>query len=136
MRYILLFVLFFTACQDKTYSRIYKQSEVGTTILALSISETNQTIKAIVLKALKHTDFKVVSGSPYALEIDGATYPKKCNNPTTSTYDATYDGYIKLTLLKNMKRIYICQKDYHGRLDEGAISALLEKMQEDLKITP
>ncbi len=136
MKYLLIFLLFFTACQDKTYSHIYKQSEIGANISTISLSETNQTIKAIITSALKNTHFIVAIGSPYALEIDGATYPKKCNNPNTSTYDATYDGYVKLTLLKNMKLIYMCQKDYHGTLDESAFATLLEKMQEDLKLTP
>jgi len=134
MRYLLLFLLFFTACQDKTYSRIYKSEEVGANIPALSISETNQTIKSIAVSALKNSGFKVVTGSPYALEIDGATYPHKCNNPNTSTYDATYNGYIKITLLKNMQRIYMCQKDYHGTFNEEVIETLVEKMKDDLKL--
>ena len=127
-------MLIFTACQDKTYSRIYISDEIGASLSTLSVSETNQTIKSIVISALKNTDYKVATGSPYVLEIDGATYPKKCNNPNTSTYEATYNGYIKLTLLKNMKRVYMCQKDYHGTLNEEIIEDLLEKMQNDLEL--
>ncbi len=133
MRYLLLFIIIFTGCQDKIYSRIYKSDEVGANIPSLSISEINQTIKSIAIVAIKNADFKVVTGSSYVLEIDGATYPKKCNNPNTSTYEATYDGYIKLTLLKNMKRVYMCQKDYHGTLNEGVMQDLLEKMKDDLE---
>ena len=134
MKYILLFVLIFAGCQDKTYSRIYKKEEVGAKIPTLSISDINQTIKTIAIKAIKNANFKVESGTPYVLEIDGATYPKKCNNPNTSTYEATYDGYIKLTLLKNMKRIYMCQKDYHGTLTEKVVEDLLDKMKDDLNL--
>jgi len=134
MRYLLLFILLFTGCQDKIYSRIYKQDEVGANIPTLSISETNQTIRAIAISAIQDAHFKVATGSPYVLDIDGATYPKKCNNPNTSTYEATYDGYIKLTLLKNMKRVYMCQKDYHGILNEEVIEDLIEKMQDDLEL--
>lgn len=134
MKYLLLCILIFTGCQDKTYSRIYKKEEIGAKISTLSISDINQTTKSIAISALKNSNFKVATGSPYVLEIDGATYPKKCNNPNTSTYEATYDGYIKLTLLKNMKRVYMCQKDYHGTLNEEVIEALVEKMKDDLEL--
>jgi len=134
MKYLLLFILIFTACEDKIYSRIYKKDEIGSSIPILSISEINQTIKSIAISAIKSANFKVATGTPYVLEIEGATYPKKCNNPNTSSYEATYDGYIKLTLLKNMKRVYTCQQDYHGSLTQKIVTNLIEKMKEDLKL--
>lgn len=134
MRYLLLFILIFTACQDRTYTRIYQKDAVDMNISTMSLSESNQTIKTNVTLALEKSGFKVISGSPYALEIEGTRYSHKCNNPNTSTYDATYDGFIKLTLLKNMKRIYMCQKDYHGKLDEHIMIELLTKMKQDLKL--
>ncbi len=131
---LLTVTLLFTACQDKTYSRIYKKDALDGGIPTLTLSESNQTIKTMLTSALKKRGFRVASGSPYALEIEGTRYSHKCNNPNTATYDATYDGFIKLTLSKHMKRIYMCQKDYHGALDETIMIELLERMQSDLRL--
>ncbi len=137
MRYFVpLILLILLGCEDKTFSRIYKKTIVGKPLTTVSLSETNQTLRSMLIKALQKEHIKVISGANYLLELDGATYPKKCNNPNTSTYDATYNGYFKLTLRKNMHPLYMCQKDYHGTLNHEVIEALLARLKKDLKLTP
>jgi hypothetical protein len=132
MKYLLLFILIFSGCEDKTFSQIYDKNEVGKKITNISLSETNQTIRAVISTALEKSDFHIVSGSPYVLEFDTRVYSHKCNNPNSSAYDRTYDGFVQLKLLKNFKRIYICQKDYHGVFNDVVIEELLERMKRDL----
>jgi hypothetical protein len=134
MKLFLLIPLLFLACEDKTFTRIYQKEQIGKTIPSISISENNQTIKTMAEKILKNEHFTLQAGAAYVLELEGSTYPKKCNNPNATTYDATYDGYIKLTLLKNMKRLYMCQKDYHGDLNPSIISDLITQMKKDLAL--
>jgi hypothetical protein len=126
-------ILFF-GCEDKTFSRIYDKKAIGEKITYIAVSESNLTIKNMAIEALLNEGFSVKVGSAYVLEVEGSHYPKKCNNPNTSTYDATYDGYIKLTLLKNMKPLYMCQQDYHGVVNTNIIEHLIKKMQEELKL--
>jgi hypothetical protein len=121
-------------CEDKTFTHVYDKQVVGKKISSIAVSESNISIKNMAIKALKSQGFDVKVGSIYVIEIEGSRYPKKCNNPNTSTYDATYDGFIKLTLLKQMKPLYMCQQDYHGRLNTNIIADLVEKMKEELKL--
>jgi hypothetical protein len=132
MKLFLLITLLLLGCEDKTFTRIYQKEQVGKTIPAISISENNQTLKSMAEKVIKEY-FTLQVGAPYVLEIEGSSYPKKCNNPNTTAYDATYDGFIKLILLKNMKRLYMCQKDYHGELNPNIIHNLIKQMRRDLK---
>ena len=133
MRVLVLIALLFLGCEDKTFTRIYQTEYVGKPIPALSISENNQTIKTMAEKVIQKY-FTLQVGAAYVLEIESSSYPKKCNNPNATAYDATYDGYIKLTLLKNMKRLYMCQKDYHGDLNPSIINDLITQMREDLAL--
>ncbi len=130
---LLIVLLFFIGCEDKTFTRIYQKEQVGKAIPALSISENNQTIKTMAEKVIQQY-FILQVGAAYVLEIESSSYPKKCNNPNATAYDATYDGFVKLTLLKNMKRLYMCQKDYHGDLNPSIINALIKQMKRDLDL--
>ena len=132
MKYLLLFILIFSGCEDKIVSQIYDKNVVGKNITNISLSETNTTLREMISMALKNSNFHLVSGSPYVLEFDTRVYSHKCNNPNSSAYDRTYDGFVQLRLLKNFKRIYICQKDYHGEFSQEVIEELLERMKRDL----
>jgi len=133
MRYLLLIILIFTGCEDKVFSQLYDKQIVGENITDISLSETNSTLRKLISTALKNKKFHLVTGSPYVLEFDTRVYSHKCNNPNSSAYDRTYDGFVQLRLLKNFKRIYICQKDYHGEFSKEIIEELLEKMKRDLE---
>jgi len=51
----------------------------------------------------------------------------------TSAYDASYDGFVRLTLLKNNQKVYMCQKDFKGELSVRAVEKLLILMRDDLE---
>jgi len=133
MKLFLLIPFLLLGCEDKTFTRIYQKEQVGKAIPALSVSENNQTIKTMAEKVIQEY-FTLQVGAAYVLEIEGSSYPKKCNNPNATAYDATYDGYMRLTLLKNMKRLYMCQKDYHGDVTPDIIHDLLQQMKKDLAL--
>jgi hypothetical protein len=134
MRYLLLLITFliFLGCEDKITSHFYGKKEVGKNISSVSLSETNSTLREIISNAVKNSDLKLVSGSSYVLEFDARVYSHRCNNPNSSAYDRTYDGFVQLRLLKNFKKIYSCQKDYHGEFNSEVVEDLIEKMNRDL----
>ena len=135
MKYLLsIMIVLLLGCEDKTFTRIYDQKIIGEKIETIAISESNQSIKTMAITALKEEGFHVQAGASYVIEVEGSSYPKKCNNPNTSTYEATYDGYVKLTLLKHMRRLYMCQQDYHGEVNSAIIKRLLKKMKEELQL--
>jgi hypothetical protein len=136
MRYLLRLITFliFLGCEDKITSQLYDKSEVRKNISSISLSETNTTLREIISKAAKKSNFHLVSGSPYVLEFDTRVYSHKCNNPNSSAYNRTYDGFVQLRLLKNFKKIYICQKDYHGEFSYEVVKDLLDRMKRDLEV--
>jgi len=136
MRYLLLLMLIFGGCEDKSYTKIYNTKMIGLSTPTLSLSETNQSIKNMLAAVLVKEGFHIDSASLYTIEVDADTYHHKCNNPNTATYDATYDGFVKLTLLKGMKRLYMCQKDYHGELNSKVFATLFSHMKKEFKLHP
>ena len=136
MRYVLLFILLLSGCEDKSFTKIYNTKMIGLSTPTLSLSETNQTIKTMLSDILIQEGFRIDSSSLYTIEVDSNTYSHKCNNPNTSTYDATYDGFVKLTLLKGMKPLYMCQKDYHGKLDREIFKQLFSHIKKEFKLHP
>ena len=69
----------------------------------------------------------------YSIKVDYMEYKKACNNPMTSAYDASYDGFIRLTLLKETSRVYMCQKDFRGVLSVSILEDMLTLMRDDLE---
>ncbi len=134
IKFLFLMVIFFSGCEDKTYTKIYQKSEVGAKIDTLSIASSDKELRSIIKKALKESNFKLSTNSPYSIDLEYRKYSHHCNNPQTAAYDATYDGFVKLYLYKGLKEIYSVQKDFHGEFDEDVVESLLDKMREDLKI--
>jgi len=129
-----LILIFLLGCEDKTYKQIYDKSKIGSKINNISLSNIDKNLRKMALRSLKDEGFGIKTQSPYSIYIESRRYSHHCNNPNTIAYDATYDGFVKLTLFYKMKKIYSIQRDYHGKLDEGIITDLLEQMKRDLKI--
>jgi len=127
-------LVLFSGCTDRTYSRIYQKELIGKKVSAISLSCEDKKIKDIVVKAFKNSQFKLDKNSLYEIKVDYLKYCKSCNNPMTNAYDATYDGYFKLTLLKNRQKVYMCQKDFHGDFDEGEVEKLIDLMVQEMEI--
>jgi hypothetical protein len=134
IKILLVLTLFFIGCEDKTYTKIYQKSLVGSHIKDISIASSDKDIRNLSKKALKESGFNLKSSSPYSIDIEYRKYSHHCNNPQTAAYDATYDGFVKLHLFKGLKEVYSVQKDFHGEFDEGVIANLLDKMREDLDL--
>lgn len=126
-------LLFLSACDNKTFSKIYQQTPDALEIKSVELICIYPTVQNFVKKALSNEKIHLNTDSIYTLKIDYMDYKKACNNPMTSTYDATYDGFIRLTLLKESKRIYMCQKDFRGELSVSIIEDLLTLMRDDLE---
>ncbi len=132
--FIPLFVFFFSGCEDKTFTKIYQKSAIGMQIDSFSISSTDPKFKTLIIAVMNKKGIIFKDGAGYVIKIDSRQYEKHCNNPHASSYESTYDGFVSLQLLKNMKVLYLCQKDYHGILDEGIVSSLIERMQDDMAL--
>jgi len=130
----LLFVLLlFTACNnDKTVTQTYQKIEIPK-IESIQLLSTYPEIREKVNTALKRENLKINKDSIYSIKVDYMDYKKICNNPMTSAYDATFDGFIRLTFKKDSKRIYMCQKEFRGELSVSGLEKLLTLMRDDLE---
>ncbi len=132
---LLLSTLLFIACEDKTYTKIYQKDIIGSHISSLLVINTQKEIRTPAIKAIKDSGFELKENSPYSIDIEYRKYSHHCNNPLTPSYDATYDGFVKLHLYHGLKELYSVQKDFHGEFDEEKLKQLIEKMKEDLKLS-
>ena len=127
-----LLLLIFGCSKDKTFKRVLQKEEVGKfhffTLLA-----TDKNLKLLTLKAAKEADIKL-SKSPYTIVVESSKYPQHCNNPLTPAYEASYDGYVRITVKKAFKKIYFIQRDFHNDVTKEIIEDLFEIMKDDLKI--
>jgi len=133
---LLLFVsLFFIfGCEDKTLVKIYDSQSIGAKIDSLSLFVNDEKIRAIAIDAIKSENISLSDKSDYLLQVDARAYRHHCDNPSTPAYEATYDGYARIKLLKNLKPIFMAQKDYHGKLNSSILSSLIEKLVDEMKI--
>ncbi len=129
----LTILLFLTSCEDKTFTRVYGVVETPLVINSVNLSSIYPDVKSMVEISLKREDLPIKKDASYTIKVDFMNYKKACNNPMTSAYDATYSGFIRLTLLKDSKRIYMCQKEFRGELSIGVIDDLLALMRDDLE---
>ena len=130
---LLLSILFFFGCsKDKTFKRVLVKEEVGK-LHSFTLLATDKKLKLLALKAVKEVDIRL-SKSPYTIVVESSKYPQHCNNPLTPAYEASYDGYIKITVKKAFKKIYFIQRDFHDDVTKDTIKNLLKLMKDDLKI--
>jgi len=132
--FIGLFLLFVLGCEDKRFVKVYDTSVKGAKIDTFRLSTANPKLEDIVEHTLKNMGLDKDFNAKYTLEVQMQKYAKHCNNPTTCSYDATYDGYVKLRLLKNMHPVYMVQQDYHGDFKPDILESLINKMYSDLDL--
>jgi len=131
--FLFIVLMIFTACNnDKTVTKFYQKIEIKK-IDSIDLISIYPDIKDKILQALENKNLKLKADSIYSIKVDYLNYEKVCNNPMTSAYDATFDGFIRLTLLKNDKRIYMCQKEFRGELVASDVEKLLSLMRSDLE---
>jgi hypothetical protein len=136
MRGWLLFVLLLllTGCEEKHISRIYDRAVVGKELKVLRLSTADPTLMQMGKKLLKSVHVALRNDAAYTLQIEASRYAHHCNNPQTCAYDATYDGFAKLTLMQNMHPLYMIQRDYHGALNIDILKDLFDRMRDDLEL--
>ncbi len=126
-------IVFLTGCSnDKTFKGIQDKSEVGK-LHSFTLLATDKNLLKLAKKAAKEADINL-SNSPCTIVVESSKYPQHCNNPLTPAYEASYDGYVKITVKKAFKKIYFIQRDFHDDVTEGTIEDLFEIMKKDLKI--
>jgi len=130
--FLSLLLLFLGCSEDKTFKRVLEKEEVGK-LHFFTLLATNKKLKLLALKAAKEADIKL-SKSPYTIVVESSKYPQHCNNPLTPAYEASYDGYVKITVKKAFKKIYFIQRDFHDDVTKEIIEDLFEIMKDDLKI--
>jgi len=124
--------LIISCSEDKTFKHIEDKSEIGK-LHSFSLVASDKSLLDLAKKAAKDADISI-SNSPYTIVVESSKYPQHCNNPLTPAYEATYDGYVKITIKKAFKKIYFIQRDFHDDVNKDIIEDLLEIMKKDLKI--
>jgi len=129
---LFLISIVFTACDDKMVTKEYIKNLKHLKIDSISLESPYKNIQKKIILALKNENLKINENSIYIIKVDYTDYKKICNNPMTSAYDATFDGFIRLTLFKKGTRIYMCQKEFRGKLDVDDFEKLLSQMKNEL----
>jgi len=130
--FVFFILLLFGCSDDKTFKQIKERSEVGK-LHSFKLIATDKSLYNLAKKAAKDSNLKLTS-SPYTIVVESSKYPQHCNNPLTPAYEASYDGYVKITLKKAFKEIYFIQRDFHDDITEDTIEDLFKIMKSDLKI--
>ncbi len=137
MRRVLLFVwvLFAViACGKKYTSHLFDASVKGSRVDAVRLSVADENLSRLISKMLETKGIHISNSAPLTLEAEGTAYTHHCNNPLTCSYDATYDGFVKLTLMRQMHPLYMVQSDYHGKLPAKLPGSLWDQMADDLEL--
>jgi len=129
---IFLTILLFSGCDDKVVTQFYIKQDKGIELKTINLISRYPDIKNQIVTALKDENIKIESNSSYSIKVDYTDYKKVCNNPMTSAYDRTFSGFIRLTLLKNGDRIYMCQKEFRGELSADDFKRLFSLMKDDI----
>ena len=130
---LLVLLLFLTACDDKIVSKYYLKIQSHLSIDSIQLESIYPEIQNKLNQAIKNEKLTINESAKYSIKVDYLNYKKACNNPMTSAYDATFSGFIRLTLLEDSKRIYMCQKEFRGELNVSDFEKLLILMRDDLE---
>ena len=123
-----------SGCEEKHFTHIYDESVRGSIVKEVRLSVTDLRLRNGLVQLLRIHGVEVTDKASYTLEVEAAKYPHHCNNPLTSSFDATYDGFIKIRLLRGMYPFYITQQDYHGDLHKDYVMKLVDRMYDDLDL--
>jgi len=130
----LFIILLMFGCEEKHFTQIYDGSVKGSVIKEVRLSVTDIKLRKDLAKLLHEEGLSVTDSALYTLEVEAGKYPKHCNNPLTCSYDATYDGFMKIRLLRGMHPLYMTQQDYHGVFHEEDVLKLVNRMYDDLDL--
>ena len=130
----LFIILFLFGCEEKHFTRVYDSSVKGNIVKEVRLSATDLKLRNDLVQLLRTEGIHVTDEAPYTLEVEAEKYPRHCNNPLTCSYDATYDGFIKIRLLRAMHPLYMTQQDYHGLFQEEDVLKLVDRMYDDLDL--
>ncbi len=122
----------FMGCEEKRYSKIYDRTQTGIPLREVRVATASPQLKKRLAEALKAEGIVLSEKAPLTLQVEATRYSRRCNNPTTCAYDATYDGFAKLTLMRDMHPIYMVQRDYHGALDTDIFRDLIGQMRREM----
>ncbi len=131
---LLVSLSLFYGCEEKHFSKCYDTSIKGKTLTQLRISAHDPTLRRMVKELLRQDGIVINDRADLTLEVEVTKYARHCNNPLTCSYDASYDGYVKITLLRRMQPLYMTQQDYHGDFESAKLARLIERMYDELDL--
>ena len=129
MLFIVLFL--FVGCETKPYTKVYTKVDLKN-ISKIQVDCENKQFRKFAIDSLQDFDLQIDKNSDYHIELIYTYYKKGCNNPLASAESRNYNGFVRLSLFQKKKRLYICQKDFTGDIDEDLIEYLVEIMIDDL----
>jgi len=130
--FLISLLLLLGCSNDKTFKGIFNKKDIGK-LHTFELIATDTKLLKLSKDAAKEANIRI-GKSPYTIVVESSKYPQHCNNPLTPAYEASYDGYVKITLKKAFSKIYFIQRDFHDDVDEGTIEDLFEIMKKDMKI--
>ncbi len=128
----LLLLVWFGGCEEKSVVQCYDLSLKGHKLTRLRISSADMRLRKITAQILAKEGIHIDDDAAYTLEVETSRYAHHCNNPLTCSYDATYDGYVRVQLMQNMHPVCMVQRDYHGKFSQSLLAEVIETLFEKL----
>ena len=119
-------------CEEKYVVQCGDASLKGDKLTRLRVSAADMRLRKMIAQVLKKEGIRVDDEAAYTLEVETSRYAHHCNNPLTCSYDATYDGYVRVRLLQKMRPLCMVQRDYHGEFSKRFLADVIEKMFDKL----
>jgi hypothetical protein len=131
---VVLSLFLLSGCLKKEiYTKIYDKSEIGLNLKSVSLSGDNFFLLDKVEKSLKKRGLSIKEDSLYKIKLI-SHYVVSCSNPIVKSTGSDFDGFIRLSLLKNSTEIYRCQQDFKVKVTQDMVDRLVGLIFSDMKI--
>jgi len=132
MFWVVLLVFWLGGCEEKYVVRCDDASLKGHKLTRLRVSAADMRLRKMTGQILQKEGIRVEDDAAYTLEVETSRYAHHCNNPLTCSYDATYDGYVRVRLLQKMRLLCMVQRDYHGEFSKRLLADVIDRMFDKL----
>jgi uncharacterized protein (UPF0305 family) len=132
---VVLSAFFLSSCKDdslfvKKYGKLKERN-----ISSFRFKTDNYYLLDKVVRSFKRYGYKEDKNSKYLISLT-SHYVINCKNPVVHAIGADFNGFVRLSLIKDKKEIYRIQKDFKTKVTDKMIDGIVKRLLKDLGIEP
>ncbi|NPA82022.1 MAG: hypothetical protein GXO31_05390 [Epsilonproteobacteria bacterium] len=132
---VVLSAFFLSSCKDdslfvKKYGELKERN-----ISSFRFKTDNYYLLDKVVRSFKRYGYKEDKNSKYLISLT-SHYVINCKNPVVHAIGADFNGFVRLSLIKDKKEIYRIQKDFKTKVTDKMIDGVVKRLLKDLGIEP